>query len=224
MSRTNILLEGYDIDAAWLRESLGAYIKPEHKVAVIPFAFRDSRVKTAQDWDGLYSKDSGRFFGGIVGAFASYGIPADNVTFLNYFTDSKETARDKIAQADILHFPGGLPDRMMARLAEFELADALLSHDGIVMGYSAGAVIQLAEYHLSPDEDYTEFGYYRGIPYLDGFYHEVHFENSEQQLASIRRVVRERGKPVYATHRGKGALIAKDGRVTTLGAVDIFTP
>ena len=47
----------------------------------------------------------------------------------------------------------------MDRIREFDLCNTLMNHDGIAMGYSAGAVIQLAEYHLSPDEDYSEFQY-----------------------------------------------------------------
>lgn len=39
---------------------------------------------------------------------------------------------------------------MMDRIKEFDLYDILMQHDGILMGYSAGAVIQLAEYHCLP--------------------------------------------------------------------------
>ena len=58
--------------------------------------------------------------------------------------------------------------------------DVLLAHDGIAMGYSAGALVQLAEYHLSPDTDYPRFTYQKGIPYLHGFYLEVHYEGTEE--------------------------------------------
>ena len=42
---TNILLEGYDIDAPWLFNDLQKYIHPDDKVAVVAFSFRDNRVK-----------------------------------------------------------------------------------------------------------------------------------------------------------------------------------
>ncbi len=125
-------------------------------------------------------------------------------------------------RADILYFLGGLPDRMLDRIEEFSLTDALLRHRGVVMGYSAGAVIQLGEYHLSPDEDYPEFAYYRGLPYLEGFYLEVHYEGTEVQKAAVRRVLAERGKPVYATALGAGALLVEGGKVRALGKVERF--
>ena len=111
---------------------------------------------------------------------------------------------------------------MLECIEEFGLTGPLLAHRGVVMGYSAGAVIQLAEYHLSPDGDYPAFAYYRGLPWLDDFYLEVHYEGTEVQDAAIRRVLAERGKPVYAAALRAGALIAEDGEVRTVGDVRVF--
>ena len=218
----NILLEGFDIGTPWLCEELKNYIKPCHRVAVVAFSFRDSRVRSLSDWNTLYSKEGGKFYRGIVGGLAAYDIPEENVSFINYFSDTKETAAEKIRAADIIYFLGGLPDRMMARIKEFDLHDALMVHDGIVMGYSAGALVQLAEYHLSPDGDYPEFTYCEGLPYLKDFYLEVHYEDTEEQNASIRRVLAERGKPVYATALQAGAILVDQGAVKLLGDVRVF--
>ena len=218
----NILLEGYDIDAPWLYDTLKNYIQPTHRVAVIAFSFRDSRVKSLDDWSALYSQDNGRFYGGIVGGFSAYGVSNDNISFVNYFTDTKESAKRKIANADIIYFLGGLPDRMMDRIKEFDLQDVLMKHKGIVMGYSAGAVIQLAEYHLSPDDDYSEFKYYEGLPYLNDFYLEVHYENTSAQNAAIQKVLEERKKTVYATVCMKGAILVDNGFIKLLGDVEEY--
>ena len=218
----NILLEGYDIDAPWLYGALRPHIRPTDRVAVVAFSFRDNRIKNAADLDRLYSRENGMYYDGITGGFAAYGIPPEQVTFLDYFRDTKESAAEKVDRADILYFLGGLPDRMLDRIEEFGLTDALMRHKGVVMGYSAGAVIQLGEYHLSPDEDYPEFAYYRGLPYLEGFYLEVHYEGTEVQKDAVRRVLAERGKPVYATALGAGALLAEDGKVRALGKVERF--
>lgn len=111
----------------------------------------------------------------------AYGISENNISFVNYFADTKESAAAKILSSDIVYFLGGLPDRMMDRINEFDLYNILLNHKGITMGYSAGAVIQLSEYHLSPDDDYPEFKFYNGIPYIKDFYLEVHYEGTEAQ-------------------------------------------
>lgn len=219
---TNILLEGFDIDAPWLYRELKNYIKPDYTVAVVAFSFRDNKTRCLADWNELYGKGSGKYYDGTVGGLAAYGISEDNITFVNYFSDTKESAAQKIQDADVVYFPGGLPDRMMDRIIEFDLYDILLNHNGIIMGYSAGAVIQLAEYHLSPDKDYKEFSFYKGIPYLHDFYLEVHYENTEVQNASIQKVIKERGKTVYAALSGKGTIIVQDGAIKLLGEVRSF--
>lgn len=218
----NILLEGYDIDAIWLYDELKKYIKPTHSVTVVAFSFRNNRVKSITDWNLLYSKESGKFYAGITGGLASYGISESNISFVNYFEDTKKSAAQKIEKADIVYFPGGLPDRMMDRIKEFDLYDTLMKHDSIVMGYSAGAVIQLSEYHLSPDEDYSEFRYYNGLPYLKDFYVEVHYEGTDIQNDAIQRVIAERGKTVYATALGSGAILVDNGSIKLIGNVKTY--
>lgn len=218
----NILLEGYDIDAPWLCGELKPYIKPTFSVAVLAFSFRDSAVRSIADWDALYSRENGKYYDAITRGFAAYGIPADRITFVNYLADTHKSAARKIADADILYFPGGLPDRMMDRIHEFGLFDILRGFDGIVMGYSAGALIQLSEYHLSPDDDYPEFQYGQGLPYLHDFYLEVHYEDTEVQKDAIRRVLAERGKPVYATASGAGAILVVNGDRKLIGNVKVF--
>lgn len=220
----NILLEGYDMDAPWLIDELKQVIRPEQRVAVVALSFRDNRVHSLEEWELLYSAERGKYYGGITGGFKSYGISEQNVSFINYFSDNHETAAQKIRQADIVYFLGGLPDRMFARIHELGLYDELMCHKGIVMGYSAGAVIQSSEYYLAPDDDYHEFSYYKGLPYLNGFYIQVHYEGTPVQLAAINRVLSERGKPVYALAHGHGGLMVKDGQVMTLGEVTLFTP
>ena len=221
---TNILLEGYDIDAPWLVDALKSHLKPVQKVAVIALAFRDSQVKGQEDWDALFSKERGWRYSGIVGSFAAYGIPEDQIKFVNYFTDTPETAAQKIRDADVLYFLGGLPDRMLQRIREMRIYDAIMQHGGIYMGYSAGALIQLRDYHLSPDDDYPEFGYYSGLPLLDGFDLEVHYEGTPEQNASIRRVLREKRKLVYATQSLSGAILVHDGSIDPIGKVLKFEP
>lgn len=220
----NILLEQFlGQTSTWLFEELSKYIKPVHKVAVIAFSFRDSRVKNLTDWKALYGTGQSMYYHDIVESFAQYGIPEEHIAFLNYFSDTKETAREKIESADILYFLGGLPDRMYERLKEFDLLDAVSAHQGIAMGYSAGAVIQLEEYHLSPDKDYPCFAYYPGIPYLKDFYIEVHYEDTEVQNECIRKVLQEKKKTVYALHP-TDAMIVDHGNVKLFGDVKIFQP
>lgn len=62
------------------------------------------------DWNALYGKPSGRFYSGIVDSLTAYGIAEDKIKFINYFSDTKDSAKKKIESADIIYFLGGLPD------------------------------------------------------------------------------------------------------------------
>lgn len=217
-------VEGYDLDAPWLAGELKGILRPGSRVTVVALSYRDAQVKSAQDWEALYGREGGRYTGALVGPLAAYGIGADRVTFINGFTDSTETALAKIRQADALYFTGGVPDRMMQRIGALGLTDAVRAFGGVVLGCSAGAMIQLAEYHVSPDKDYPTFAYYGGLGRLNGFYYEPHYGEWETQQDAIRRVLTERRAPVYATREGKGALIIEDGRVKPVGEVDVFEP
>ncbi|MBO5327983.1 MAG: Type 1 glutamine amidotransferase-like domain-containing protein [Clostridia bacterium] len=217
----NVLLEGFNINKPWLFNELKNHLKPRLKVVVIPFSFRDSEVKNSQDWEKLYGK-GGYVYCGIVGGLKTYGIAENDVYFINYFTDDKDFAAQKVKKADVIYFTGGLPDKMMQRIENFNLTGVLKSFDKIIMGYSAGALIQLGEYHLSPDKDYSNFTYFNGLGYLNGFYLEVHYNATAIQNDSIKRVKSERKLPVFATKVMEGAIIAENGKIKLLGAVERF--
>lgn len=202
---------------------LSPYLKAGSKVTVVPFSFYDDAVYDAESFNRLFG-EGGICYWETVRGLAPFGIDKKDIVFINYFTDTKEEARAKVESADVIYFTGGLPDRMMDRIKEFELENALLSHTGVVMGYSAGAVIQLGEYHLSPDGDYPEFGYYRGLEYLDSFYLEVHYEYKPTQDEAVKRVLGERKKPVYVTHTRLGGIVVDDGNIKTVGKVDVYYP
>ena len=218
----NVLLESYDLTASFLVDKLRLYIKPGSRVAIVAFSFLPSQASSLEEWLKLYGREEGMFYNWLVEPFAAFGVPEENITFVNYFADTKETAAQKVKNADILYFTGGLPDAMMDRLYEFELVDLLEKFDGVVLGCSAGAMIQLEEYHITPDWDYPEFGYHKGLPWLKDFYVEVHFEDTEEQRKSISKVLQERQKPIYATRHNNAAIIVDNGEIQLLGDVRTY--
>ena len=220
----NILLDVLNFSADFLYEELKRYIHPSDKVVILAFSYRDGEVQNLRDWKILYGKSGGRYYDSMVSPFLRYGIPEDHIEWINYYTDAKSKAAEQIRNADILYLPGGMPDRMMERIDDFNLRDAILQFQGVVMGYSAGALIQLQEYHLSPDQDYPEFTYFKGLPILKDFYLEVHYEDSPAQNEAIQRVLEERRKTVYAMVADQAAIVMDGSKVNFLGDVKMFTP
>ncbi len=218
---TNILFDCPNAND--FKDELCEYIRPGMRVAVIALSYYDDTVYDNESFLKIYG-NGGVCYCETVTELGSFGINEDDISFINYFDDTKASAEEKIKRADLIYFTGGLPDKMMERIQNMGIEDAIRSHTGTVMGYSAGAVIQLLEYHLSPDGDYPKFGYYKGLGLLDSFHIEVHYEHRDTQDASIKRVLRERNKPVYVTHTRMGGIVVSDGVIKMIGKVDLELP
>lgn len=205
----NILLDKLDFNENWAFETLKNIIKPEHKVCIIPFAFHEEWIKNEEEWKKSYDKVDGEYYKMLVTPFFDYGIIEENITLINYFKDNNESAKVKVCASDIIFFTGGYPDKIINRLSEFDLINVIEQHEGIIMGWSAGAMMQCFDYYISPDEDYPEFIYKKGLKCIDDFAVEVHYKNSELQNNSIETYIYEKGKKVYTTERQ--SLINVDG-------------
>ena len=215
----NFLLDWLNIDEEPFYSAAKKYVKPTDTVCVVPFSFWNEQAKCAEGWKRLYGGEGSYYYHRMTAPFAAYGIGTDKIAVVNYFEDSKETAKAKIKSADILFFPGGHTERLVERIEEFGLVDTIKAHPGLMTGASAGARMQLPEYHSHPDKDRPEFAYFKGFSIVDGFYLHVHYEGTQEQKDAIRRILRERGKTVYATVNGRGALIVENGEATPVGEV-----
>lgn len=219
----NILLDKLDFNESWAYETLKNIIKPEYKICMIPFAFHEDWIKNKEEWEKSYNPLSGEHYKDTVSAFYTYGIDDKNITLVNYFTDSSESAKAKVRVSDIVFFTGGFPDKIMNRLEEFDLINTVEQHDGIIIGWSAGAMIQCLDYYISPDEDYPEFVYKKGLRCIEDFAVEVHYKNIDSQNKSIEKYIREKGKKVYTTER-QSAIIVDGSEIRLLGNAKIYQP
>lgn len=216
----NILLNHYNFDELWAEPALKDILMPGMKLAILPFSFPEDT--TRDDWDAQFHPNTGQHFQDIVYPFYHYGIRPEDIRTVCCFRDTADQAREVIEHSDILFLPGGYPDLAMKRLDTMGIRNAVEGFPGIVMGASAGAMMQLAEYHITPDEDYLEFSYEKGLNFIHDFYIEVHYENTGVQNASINKVLAQRKKPVYAMENHGGLIVGKDNQVTMLGGVRRF--
>jgi len=214
---TNILLSRHDIGKRWCEKDLKKYIKKGGKVAVVAFSFRESEIATKEDWDRYYGVN-GTFSAAIEKSFGHYGIGAKDVEYVNYFRDTPSSAKNKVQNADILYFPGGAADKIMTRVIELGLYGVIENHRGIVIGFGAGAQVQLANYRVMSG---GKMLYSLGFRFADGFDVETDYKSDETQNYYISRAVSERGLPVYAIGE-EGAVIVEDGVMNLVGDVRCF--
>ena len=151
-----------------------------------------------------------------------FGVREENINWINYFKDTKEEAKGKIRNSNIIFFTGGFPEKSMERLKEFDLIEEIRNFSGVIIGSSAGAMIQIAEYHITPDEDYQIFSYNEGLNLIKNFDIEVHYEGNEVQKCYINKVLNEKTDTVYAI-TDTGGIIVEHLKVVLLGDTRKFS-
>lgn len=217
----NVLMNIYNFHEDYAWPVLGPIIKKTYKVLMIPFSHHEEWVGSPREWEEEFGKE-GRMYDELIAPFLSYGIKEKNIIWLREFEDNRITAREKIASADIIYMPGGYPEKIMKRAEAFGIVEVLRDFKGIFMGSSAGAMVQMKEYHMTPDDDYNEFGLYLGLGRIEDFEMEVHFRNTYGQRRSMRRYFEERKKKIYAVGDNGGLLQKEDGTVIPFGDVSLY--
>lgn len=217
----NILLSSYNFGEEWAKDEIKKYISSEDKIVVIPFAFSKEWISNSNEWDKAYSRQYGKYYRELVEPFGELGVGEDNIKWINFFKDSNEDMIQAIEESDIVFFTGGLPDRAVERVLDKGLLK-YISKAKIVMGASAGALMQLKDYHISPDEDYSEFSYQSGLGLIkSNFYIEVHYEDTEVQYSCIKNVLKEKTDKVYAI-KEQGGIILDNDKLILLGDVTTY--
>lgn len=191
------------IDNPFIYLYLRKYVKKGMKVLVIPWSFYPN-----YDYDNY--RLGGERYQMLVNQFIPYDIYEKDIQWLDYYNDAREVAAKKIKQADIIYLTGGMPDKLFERLEEFKITEDLENFKGVLIGISAGAMVQFQTYHISKDQDYKKFDLYPGLKIITDFGVEVHYGDrlriQNRSLKKVKKIIPRE----YYTIPDAGALI-KDG-------------
>ena len=205
MQMIHVLLNLSNFDEPWAYGSMENFLNPSSKVLIVPLSYSEGWITDGIEWKEKYGKGTDGYEE-IVRPFRSFGIKDRSIKWINYYEDDETSARRKIQEADVLFFTGGYPDWMLQRLYDLGIKEDVQNFDGVMMGASAGAMIQLDEFHLTPQEDY-EYQYYEGLALIGGFDVEVHYEEDLSHIEAIIRTIEDTGKPVIAMPNESGVII-----------------
>ncbi|MDY0276945.1 MAG: Type 1 glutamine amidotransferase-like domain-containing protein [Acholeplasma sp.] len=210
MSRSSALTK------EWAFDHLKNILKSDMKVVVLGFSFFGDL--TEKRYFEEYGENS-EYQEKIKAIFSLYKI--SNIDWIYYYKMSHSDMIKLIRSADILYYPGGAPDLMMKRIVEKNIFNELKSFDKIIIGSSAGAMIQLKNYHISPDNEYFKYSENEGLEYVDDLFIEVHFRRRRKQKSSMRKINRKYKMPIYVIP-DDGMLIVNNKVVTTLNAASLY--
>jgi len=207
----NILSSRTIYDKPYVKKHLEKYIKKDSTVCVIAFSFFETDDMLDLYYKA-YEKDVGTWYLHVIEPLLVYGIDPKNISWVYYKKDSKDSALKKVKDADIIFLPGGAPEKFYQRLVQYELIDAIKMSDKIVMGPSAGTMVQFDWFHISKDKDYKKYQLSDGIGLLNDFGIEVHFNRRIQQKKSLRRTSHLNDRPIYVIYE-PGFMIIENGEI-----------
>src|SRR5690554_4541714 len=158
----NILSSKTIYDKPYVKKQLEKYIKSDSKLCVVAFSFFESDDMLDQYYKA-YEPEVGPWYLHIVEPLLVYGINPKNISWIMYKKDTLHSAHQKLKEADIIFLPGGAPDLFYQRLVEYDLIDLIKASNKIVMGPSAGTMVQFDWFHISKDKDYKKYQLSDGI-------------------------------------------------------------
>lgn len=207
----NILSSKTIYDKPYVKKQLEKYIKSDSKICVVAFSFFESNDMLDQYYKA-YEPEVGPWYLHIVEPLLVYGINPKNISWIMYKKDTLHSAHQKLKEADIIFLPGGAPDLFYQRLVEYDLIDLIKASNKIVMGPSAGTMVQFDWFHISKDKDYKKYQLSDGIGLINAFGVEVHFNRRVQQKKSLRRTSHYHQRPIYVIHE-PGFMILEHGKI-----------
>lgn len=202
----NILLNINNFSESFAYDALSEILDPRMKVLIIPFSYHEDWITCEADFDAHYRKGCEEYED-IAKEFMNYGIARRNIQVLHYYKDSPRKCKNKIYHADVLFLTGGYPDKFLYRIDQKHIRKAIQKFRGVIMGTSAGAMIQFDRYHVTPEEEGQDYEYHEGLGLISGFDIEVHYEDSFEHLSSLIMDLKFHGIPIFALPNWGGMIV-----------------
>lgn len=223
----SILLSEYEKGMKLVENKLKKILKPTQKVVIIAWAFPIEIDKEIFDSD--WFPKNGRRYNKYVRSLLNLGIKEENISVLNcYDKNNLKNFKSIIDSSDILVITGGNPEMLYSKVVqETEILYNIKHYKGIIIGFSAGADLQLKRYFITAKNNYYKyFAFYDGFGVLDDpFYLDVHSINNKRYLEKLQNVANDKKKNVYAIF-DDGAMIydRNTSKIELFGNVIKFEP
>lgn len=192
---------------------------PEDKILVVPVCTMERYVSNQEEWNAYFSPE-GILSQKILAELGQVGAVSHNINFYNYI--SKDAVRFSDYSCVIL--PGGDAPVGIQRLIAAGLDEQLKTYAGIIIGYSAGALLLFKRYFLSPNYYYKTFSICDGLGIISHkILIEVHFDRTSAMRDNIHYAIQQMGEPVIAIGNEGGIEFHPiTGSVDAVGDVEFY--
>ncbi len=223
----SVLLSEYEKGMKLVEKKLKKLVNRKQKAVIIAWTFPTEIDK--KTFDNEWFAKGGRRYNKYVGSLLNLGISEENIFILNcYDKDNFNNFKTIIDNSDILLITGGNPEMLYSKVTqETEILYNIKHYKGIIIGFSAGAELQLKRYFITAKNNYYKyFAFYDGFGVLnDPFYLDVHSINNKRYLEKLQKIANDKNKNVYAIF-DDGAIIfnRNTNKIEKFGNVLTFEP
>lgn len=195
----SVLLSNYELGMELVHNDLKKIIKPTDRVVIISWTFPTEI--DYETFNNVWFPKYGRRYNKYVTPLLKYGIKEENISILNCYEENKDKFKKIIDDSDILVITGGNPEMLYSKVVqETELLYNIKYYKKLIIGFSAGAELQLKRYFITAKNNYYKyFAFYDGFGVMDDpFYFDVHSINNKFYLDKLKKIALEKKKDVYA--------------------------
>jgi len=189
----------------YMEDFLINYIKKEYKLVFI-------------NAPGLGGENN--YLDNIIKCFKKIDINFTEVFDLDYYSDTIELENFIKDETEIIYFlMGGNPLTQMEIIKKFNLENKIKEHNGLVIGFCAGA-INLSNYSIiTTDDDFDKCHSYEGIGRINLII-EPHYNvsNDENRNKEIKDFAKQYNQTIYAVP-DESIIVVDDNNVIEYGRV-----
>ena len=190
----SILMSKFSEGFSQIKNELAKMINANAHVVIIPWSFAvEIETKNINDFFNGIRKDN------YLNALFELGVKNNNIKVLDCYNDSKEYMIESIKKSNVLVLIGGNPEMLYRKVCESGILETLKNYNGVIIGSSAGAEVQLKKYFITKKNNYyKKFEWYDGFGIIDNdFYFDVHSINKGRYLPSLKEKSKETKKDIY---------------------------
>lgn len=163
------------------RAEMEKIIKPDSKVLCFSGADLEWQLDNPEEL-----LQGGNYYSEQYAPFKSFGITTDHFYIVSP-KDDKETIKSRFIYCDIVFLAGGRMCVLQDLLNQFDLWNLIKMYDKHIIGVSAGALIQLEKYDITPyiDDDYDYYDTCKGLGLVKDLRLIVHYNNERKEHQEI---------------------------------------
>lgn len=172
-------------------------INENSKVLFIPWAF--PKEINYDEFCNDYFQIGGKRYNKYYDVLKQFGIKSNNIEISNPYKN--ENIEKQIINSDVVIITGGNPEMLYKKMKEKNLDKILEKYTGILIGESAGALIQFEKYFIMADNNYYKcFSYYNGFDIIpNDFLIDVHSKLDDlKYMKKLEEVSKSNNKKIYA--------------------------